>query len=43
MPHPAQSAEQDPRVYFAAERTFPAWIRTLRKSNKIKDFPANYP
>jgi putative membrane protein len=22
------SAEQDPRVYFAAERTFLAWIRT---------------
>ena len=26
MPNPA--AEQDPRVYFAAERTFLAWIRT---------------
>ena len=26
MPKPA--AEQDPRVYFAAERTFLAWIRT---------------
>ena len=25
MPNPA---EQDPRVYFAAERTFLAWIRT---------------
>ena len=24
----AQSPEQDPRVYFAAERTFLAWIRT---------------
>jgi putative membrane protein len=23
-----QSAEKDPRVYFAAERTFLAWIRT---------------
>ena len=23
-----KSAEQDPRVYFAAERTFLAWIRT---------------
>ena len=23
-----QPAEQDPRVYFAAERTFLAWIRT---------------
>lgn len=23
-----QSAEEDPRVYFAAERTFLAWIRT---------------
>jgi putative membrane protein len=28
MPNPAQPAEQDPRVYFAAERTFLAWIRT---------------
>ena len=24
----AQPAEEDPRVYFAAERTFLAWIRT---------------
>ena len=24
----AQLPEQDPRVYFAAERTFLAWIRT---------------
>jgi putative membrane protein len=24
----AQTPEQDPRVYFAAERTFLAWIRT---------------
>jgi putative membrane protein len=24
----AESPEQDPRVYFAAERTFLAWIRT---------------
>jgi putative membrane protein len=24
----AQAPEQDPRVYFAAERTFLAWIRT---------------
>jgi inner membrane protein YidH len=24
----AESAERDPRVYFAAERTFLAWIRT---------------
>jgi putative membrane protein len=23
-----KDAEQDPRVYFAAERTFLAWIRT---------------
>ncbi len=23
-----KAAEQDPRVYFAAERTFLAWIRT---------------
>jgi uncharacterized protein len=43
MPNPAQPAEQDPRVYFAAGRTFPVWIRTLRKSNKIKNFPANSP
>lgn len=29
MPSPTQSsAEHDPRVYFAAERTFLAWIRT---------------
>ncbi|MGF7180856.1 YidH family protein [Tunturiibacter psychrotolerans] len=28
MPTPPQPAEQDPRVYFAAERTFLAWIRT---------------
>ena len=28
MPNPPQPAEQDPRVYFAAERTFLAWIRT---------------
>jgi putative membrane protein len=28
MPPPEKPAEQDPRVYFAAERTFLAWIRT---------------
>jgi putative membrane protein len=28
MPPTNQPAEQDPRVYFAAERTFLAWIRT---------------
>jgi putative membrane protein len=28
MPPANQPAEQDPRVYFAAERTFLAWIRT---------------
>jgi putative membrane protein len=28
MNPPDQPAEQDPRVYFAAERTFLAWIRT---------------
>ena len=28
MPPPEKLAEQDPRVYFAAERTFLAWIRT---------------
>jgi putative membrane protein len=28
MPTPPQPVEQDPRVYFAAERTFLAWIRT---------------
>jgi putative membrane protein len=28
MPNPPQPVEQDPRVYFAAERTFLAWIRT---------------
>jgi putative membrane protein len=28
MPPEAPPAEQDPRVYFAAERTFLAWIRT---------------
>jgi putative membrane protein len=28
MAPPPQPAEQDPRVYFAAERTFLAWIRT---------------
>ncbi|HTC75990.1 MAG TPA: DUF202 domain-containing protein [Edaphobacter sp.] len=28
MNSPDQPAEQDPRVYFAAERTFLAWIRT---------------
>ena len=27
MPNP-EEAERDPRVYFAAERTFLAWIRT---------------
>ena len=26
--HAAKPAEQDPRVYFAAEQTFLAWIRT---------------
>ncbi len=26
--HPASSPQSDPRVYFAAERTFLAWIRT---------------
>src|SRR3981189_2620053 len=28
MTPPDKPAEQDPRVYFAAERTFLAWIRT---------------
>jgi putative membrane protein len=28
MPPPEKPAEQDPRVYFATERTFLAWIRT---------------
>ena len=28
MPSPAPTPERDPRVYFAAERTFLAWIRT---------------
>jgi len=28
MNQPEKPAEQDPRVYFAAERTFLAWIRT---------------
>ncbi|WP_158943697.1 YidH family protein [Granulicella sp. S190] len=28
MPNQTPPAEQDPRVYFAAERTFLAWIRT---------------
>jgi putative membrane protein len=28
MPPMEKPAEQDPRVYFAAERTFLAWIRT---------------
>ncbi len=28
MPEAEPKAEQDPRVYFAAERTFLAWIRT---------------
>ncbi|HEX4578070.1 MAG TPA: DUF202 domain-containing protein [Edaphobacter sp.] len=28
MDSPDKPAEQDPRVYFAAERTFLAWIRT---------------
>jgi putative membrane protein len=28
MDKPEKPAEQDPRVYFAAERTFLAWIRT---------------
>jgi putative membrane protein len=28
MSTPEKPAEQDPRVYFAAERTFLAWIRT---------------
>ncbi len=28
MPTTDQPAEKDPRVYFAAERTFLAWIRT---------------
>ena len=28
MPPVEKPAEQDPRVYFAAERTFLAWIRT---------------
>src|SRR6202795_5078847 len=28
MNPPDKPAEQDPRVYFAAERTFLAWIRT---------------
>jgi putative membrane protein len=28
MNPPEKPAEQDPRVYFAAERTFLAWIRT---------------
>jgi putative membrane protein len=28
MNPPDQPAEQDPRIYFAAERTFLAWIRT---------------
>ena len=28
MATPDKPAEQDPRVYFAAERTFLAWIRT---------------
>jgi putative membrane protein len=28
MPTPPQPVEQDPRVYFAAERTYLAWIRT---------------
>lgn len=28
MPPDEKPAEQDPRVYFAAERTFLAWIRT---------------
>ena len=28
MPSPIPTPERDPRVYFAAERTFLAWIRT---------------
>jgi len=28
MSNPTHPVEQDPRVYFAAERTFLAWIRT---------------
>ena len=28
MPSPAPTPERDPRVFFAAERTFLAWIRT---------------
>ena len=28
MPPPTPTSERDPRVYFAAERTFLAWIRT---------------
>jgi len=28
MENPAEIAEKDPRVYFAEERTFLAWIRT---------------
>ncbi len=28
MPSGSAAAEQDPRIYFAAERTFLAWIRT---------------
>ena len=28
MPSPTPTPERDPRVYFAAERTFLAWIRT---------------
>src|SRR3978361_1718998 len=28
MENSAQAAEKDPRVYFAEERTFLAWIRT---------------
>jgi putative membrane protein len=28
MPPDEKPAEQDPRIYFAAERTFLAWIRT---------------